>query len=66
MFLPAFPLDSREAVTSSISGFPGETVVSVSASFRTETYSLQVSDKMAHIMILLSLWACLCWFSRDH
>lgn len=66
MFLPASPLDSREAVKSSISGFPGEALVSVSASFPTETYSLQVSNKMAHVMILLPLWAYLCWFSCDH
>ena len=66
MFLPASPLDSQEAVTSSISGFPGEALVSVSVSFPTKMYSLQVSNKMAHIMILLSLWAYLCWFSCDH
>ena len=27
---------------------------------------VQVSNKMAHVMILLSFWAYLCWFSCDH
>ena len=66
MFLPVSPLNSQEAGTSSISGFPGEASVSASVSFPTKMYSLQVSKKMAHIMILLSLWAYMCLFSCDH